>query len=68
MGNLETILRKGVEFGQLKPEINLKATASNLYAMIEGGIYMASLNDNPQQLEHVLDLADDLIDRLRLTD
>lgn len=64
MGNLERILEKGIAFNQLKPEINVKAVASNLYAMIEGGIYLASLNDQPQHLEHVLDLADDLIDRL----
>ena len=67
MGNLERILQKGVEYGQLIPELNPKAVASNLYAMIDGGIYLASLNDSQEPLDHALDLADDLINRLRLT-
>lgn len=66
MGNLERILQKGIEFGQLRPEINVKAVASNFYAMIDGGIYLASLNDNQEHLDHVLDLADELIKQLCL--
>lgn len=65
MGNLEHILRKGVEHGQLLPETDVAATASNLYAMIEGGIYLASLNDKHEHLAHVLDLADEVIHRLK---
>lgn len=66
MGNLERILQRGIEFGQLRPEINVKAVASNFYAMIDGGIYLASLNDNQEHLDHVLDLADELIKQLCL--
>lgn len=61
MENLEGILVKGITYGQLRPETDTAQMAQSLYAFIEGGVYVAFLNDNEQHLLQVLDLADKMI-------
>lgn len=61
MGNLERIITKGIQYGQIHPETDARKVAQSLYAFIEGGIYVAFLNDDEHHLLQVLDLADGMI-------
>lgn len=64
MGNLERIIAKGMEYRQIHPETDARKVAQSLYAFIEGGIYVAFLNDDEHHLLQVLDLADGMIREL----
>jgi len=63
--SLETIIEKGIQYGQLKTDINAKLVAGTIYAIIEGGIYLAMLHDDPTYLHNVLDLTDQQIIQLK---
>jgi TetR/AcrR family transcriptional regulator, transcriptional repressor for nem operon len=65
VGTLETIIRKGMEHGQLRAEINPEITAKNIYAIIEGGICLSFLHEDESYLQNVLDLTDGLICELK---
>jgi len=64
MGNLERIIAKGMEYRQIHSETDARKVAQSLYAFIEGGIYVAFLNDDEHHLLQVLDLADGMIREL----
>lgn len=63
--SLETIIEKGIQFGQLKIDINAKLVAGNIYAIIEGGIYLAMLHDDATYLHNVLDITEQQIIQLK---
>lgn len=65
IANLAEIVRKGMRYGQLNRATDPQLTAQNLYAIIEGGIFLAFLNEDETYLQNVLQVADDLILSLR---
>jgi hypothetical protein len=67
IANLAEIIRKGIHYGQLNPAIDPQMTAQNLYAIIEGGIFLAFLNEDETYLQNVLNVADNLIQSLQKT-
>lgn len=53
--SLQRILKKGVDNGEIKPEIDIKKEAEVIYAQIEGGIMMAKVSDDVSMLNRMLD-------------
>jgi TetR/AcrR family transcriptional repressor of nem operon len=66
IGNLIRIIEKGIEHQQVKPETNAPLLAGNIYAMIEGGVYLSMLNDDPNYLQNILNVIDEMIEQLKL--
>jgi AcrR family transcriptional regulator len=55
LGSLTQIFQEGKKNGELKKDIQPQREAENMYALIEGGIVMAKINDNPATLNRILD-------------
>jgi TetR/AcrR family transcriptional repressor of nem operon len=55
LDSLTKLFQAGKKNGQLKPDIQPQREAENMYAMIEGAIVMAKINDNPSILHRILD-------------
>jgi AcrR family transcriptional regulator len=55
LNSLTQIFQAGKKNGELKPDIQPLREAEMMYALIEGGIVMAKINDNPQTLNRILD-------------
>lgn len=53
--SLARIFHDGKKNGELKKETKTQREAETMYAMIEGGIVMAKINDNPTILHRILD-------------
>jgi predicted transcriptional regulator len=53
--SLQRILKKGVENGEIRPEIDIKKEAEIIYATIEGGIMMGKVADDVSLLNRMLD-------------
>ncbi|HLP56432.1 MAG TPA: TetR/AcrR family transcriptional regulator [Fluviicola sp.] len=65
IGNLVRIIEKGKEHRQVKPATDAPLLAGNIYAMIEGGVYLSMLNDDPGYLQNILDIIDGMIAQLK---
>ncbi len=65
IGNLIRIIEKGIEHQQVKPETNASLLAGNIYAMIEGGVYLSMLNDDQHYLQNILNIIDQMIEQLK---
>ena len=55
LGSLVQIFQNGKKHGELKSTIHPQKEAETMYALIEGGIVMAKINDNPAILHRILD-------------
>ncbi|MBL7745188.1 MAG: TetR/AcrR family transcriptional regulator [Chitinophagaceae bacterium] len=55
LSSLTQIFQEGKKNGELKKDIQPQHEAENMYAMIEGAIVMAKINDNPAILNRILD-------------
>jgi TetR/AcrR family transcriptional regulator, transcriptional repressor for nem operon len=55
LDSLTKLFQAGKKNGELKPGIQPQREAENMYAMIEGAIVMAKINDNPTILHRILD-------------
>jgi AcrR family transcriptional regulator len=55
LNSLVLIFQSGKKLGELKQDIQPQREAENMYALIEGGIVMAKINDNPATLHKILD-------------
>jgi TetR/AcrR family transcriptional repressor of nem operon len=53
--SLQRILKKGVEAGEIKPDLEIRKEAEIIYAQIEGGIMMAKVADDVAMLNRTLD-------------
>jgi AcrR family transcriptional regulator len=62
LNSLTHIFQAGKKNGELKPTIQPQREAEMMYALIEGGIVMAKINDNPQTLNRILDRIKEHID------
>jgi TetR/AcrR family transcriptional repressor of nem operon len=48
------IIQKGIKYGEFKADINTTEEAEYIFAVIEGGIMMSKLTDNPSILNRLL--------------
>lgn len=55
LASLVQIFQAGKKSGELKKEINPQREGEMMYALIEGGIVMAKINDAPTILHRILD-------------
>jgi len=55
LGSLVNIFQAGKKNGEFIEDIQPQKEAENMYALIEGGIVMAKINDNPSILHRILD-------------
>ncbi len=55
LSSLTHIFQAGKKYGEFKSCIQPQREAEMMYALIEGGIVMAKINDNPQTLNRILD-------------
>jgi TetR/AcrR family transcriptional regulator, transcriptional repressor for nem operon len=54
LGSLRNIIKKGVENGEFKKTLDVKKEAAFFFAVIEGGIMMAKVSDQPARLNSLL--------------
>jgi TetR/AcrR family transcriptional regulator, transcriptional repressor for nem operon len=66
IANLAGIIQKGIAYGQLRPETNAEVMAKNFYSIVEGGICLSFLHEDDTYLHHVLDLADELVEKMKM--
>lgn len=55
LGGLEAIIRKGVETKEFKAEIDAQQEATLIFSIIQGGLMMSKLSDNPKILNSLLE-------------
>lgn len=55
LGSLQHILKKGIEEGSFKRDLNIKKEAELIFAQIEGGIMMAKVLDDGAVLNRLID-------------
>jgi TetR/AcrR family transcriptional repressor of nem operon len=55
LNSLVQIFSSAKKYGELKPDVQPQREAEMMYALIEGGIMMAKINDNPAILHRILD-------------
>jgi TetR/AcrR family transcriptional regulator, transcriptional repressor for nem operon len=53
--SLEYIIQKGVDTGEFSNKLNVQREAMLFYGIIEGGIMMSKVSDNPKMLNTLLD-------------
>ena len=58
---LETIIQKGIDCNEIKKSIDATKYAMNIYAMIEGAIFMSFIQKNESYLHNMLDHIDEEI-------
>jgi len=54
LGSLQYIIRKGIDTGEFDPELDARQEAMLIYSIIEGGIMMSKLSDQPGILNKLL--------------
>jgi TetR/AcrR family transcriptional regulator, transcriptional repressor for nem operon len=52
---LENIFKKGIDSAEFKPELNAKKEAIFIFSIIQGGLMMSKLSDNPKLLNDLLE-------------
>lgn len=55
LGSLEYIIQKGVNTGEFKASLNAAKESKIFYSIIEGGLMMSKVSDNPNILNNLLD-------------
>ena len=63
LGSLVRIFQSGKKNGELKADVHPQREAEMMYALIEGGIVMAKINDNPAILNRILDQINEHIEQ-----
>lgn len=54
LGSLQYIIQKGIDSGEFDPQLDAREEALAIYSMIEGGIMMSKLADQPGILNKLL--------------
>lgn len=62
LNSLTQIFQSGKKYGEFKSDLQPQREAEMMYALIEGGIVMAKVNDNPAILHRILDRIRDHIE------
>ena len=52
--SLEHIIRKGIDTGEFDPQLDVKLEAALIYSVIEGGVMMSKVADQPAILNKLL--------------
>ena len=66
ISNLSLIIQTGIDNNEIKEDVDSKSCGSNIYAMIEGGVFMAFIKDNKKSLDMILDHIDEsIIDKIK---
>ncbi len=55
LGSLEYIIQKGINTGEFKATLNAAKESKIFYSIIEGGLMMSKVSDNPNILNNLLD-------------
>jgi TetR/AcrR family transcriptional regulator, transcriptional repressor for nem operon len=55
LGYIEYIIKKGIENSEFNKKLNASKEAELFFAIIEGGIMMSKLSDNPKILNNILE-------------
>lgn len=58
---LSKIIQDGIDNKEIKENINPKIYSKNFYSMIEGGVFMALLNEDKSYLTHIMDMIEDIV-------
>ena len=58
---LSDIIQEGIDTNEIKDNINPKIYSQNFYSMIEGGVFMALLNEDESYLINIMDMMEDII-------
>ena len=58
---LSNIIQEGIDNNEIKNNINPKIYSQNFYSMIEGGVFMALLNEDESYLINIMDMMEDII-------
>ncbi len=58
---LSNIIQEGIDTNEIKDNINPKIYSQNFYSMIEGGVFMALLNEDESYLINIMDMMEDII-------
>ncbi|MGB5370492.1 MAG: TetR/AcrR family transcriptional regulator [Flavobacteriaceae bacterium] len=58
---LSNIIQDGIDNKEIKENINPKIYSQNFYSMIEGGVFMALLNEDESYLINIMDMIEDII-------
>jgi AcrR family transcriptional regulator len=59
--NLSAIMESGIQSGVFRPDINVRQLALTLIALIEGGLMIARVTDDPANMDQVVATAEMLI-------
>lgn len=59
--DLVRIIQTGIDRGGIKSGVNALVYGKNIYAMIEGSVFMAFLHDDKTYMESMMDLIDQMI-------
>ncbi|XLS30929.1 TetR/AcrR family transcriptional regulator [Flavobacteriaceae bacterium M23B6Z8] len=59
--NIEDIITEGKVKGEIKPYIDAKKYSRQLFAMIEGAVFTATIMDDPSYLKDMMDVIDKMI-------
>lgn len=60
---LENIIQDGMQSGEFKPDLDAKFEATHIFSMIQGGLMMSKVSDNPQILNDLLKNFKKMIER-----
>lgn len=64
--DLDHILRQGVRYGEFRPDLDTRAEAEMIFALIEGSVMMTKLMDKPGILKRNIDLLEARLEAYRL--
>jgi TetR/AcrR family transcriptional repressor of nem operon len=63
---IENLIQAGIAAGEFKEGINLPTTALSIIALIEGGVMISKVTDNPANLDKVLQTVELIIGQLKV--
>lgn len=55
LGNLEYIIQKGIQTNEFKADLDAKKEATLIFSVIQGGLMMSKLSDDPKILNNLLE-------------
>lgn len=58
---LSIIIQEGIDNKEIKESIDAKTYSQNFYSMIEGGVFMALLNEDKNYLINIMNMIEDII-------
>jgi TetR/AcrR family transcriptional repressor of nem operon len=62
--DIVTIIKKGIEAGEFRRNVQAEQTAWSIIALIEGGIFVSQCTKNPAYLDTVLETVKDIVNSI----